>query len=250
MQGSIVTASLHGLRFVRLYLVSPDSSDALVEPVRAGFDYVFAYSLHDLEDVPGFSKEQKWTQLLQLDGSPEELFASLNRNNRYKVKRTYRDEGVKFVVDDPDRDGSYRFYKDVKEADGVVPDVAEDFTSVRWVNAYQSGQLIASTCWFDSGDVLRAKHIVSTRKHDTTDAALIGRLTRRLFWEACLLGLDSGHHYVDLGGLDPDDPGKHGITAFKQSFGGDTVQVFVYRYATPDWREMSQRELTAGRMIV
>jgi hypothetical protein len=250
MHGSIVTASLHGHRFVRLYLISPGSADALVEPVRAGFEYVFAYSLHDLGDVPGFSRQQKWTQLLRLDRSPDELLASLKKNSRYEIKRTYRDEGVKILTDDPDRDGSYRFYKDVKEADGVIPDIAEDFTSVRWINAYQGERLIVSTCWFDSGDVLRAKHIVSTRKHATADAALIGRLTRRLFWEACLFGLARGHRYVDLGGLDPDDPAKQGITAFKQSFGGETVRNFVYRYATPYWRELSQRELTAGRMVV
>jgi hypothetical protein len=250
VQGSMVTASLHGHRFVRLYLVRPDTADALVEPVRAGFEYVFAYSLHDLGDIPGFVRQRKWTQLLRLDRPPDELLASLKKNSRYEVKRTYRDEDVKMVPDDPDRDGSYRFYKDVKEADGVVPDIAEDFTSVRWINAYQGERLIVSTCWFDSGDVLRAKHIVSTRKQDAGNAALIGRITRRLFWEACLLGLDNGHPYVDLGGLDPDDPTKQGVTAFKQSFGGETVQIFVYRYATPYWRELSQRELTAGRMVV
>lgn len=250
MRGAIVTASLHGRHFVRLYLVTEDGVDTLTTPVAAGFDYVFAYSLQDLGDVPGFSREQKWTQLLRLDRSAEDLFSSLNRNNRYKVKRTYRDEGIKIVVDDPRRDQSYHFYREVKEADGVLPDIAEDFTAVRWINAYRGEQIIASTCWFDSGDVLRAKHIVSTRKQEVDDAALVGRLTRRLFWEACLLGLSSRHRYVDLGGLDPGDPAKRGITAFKQSFGGDTVPVFVYRYATSRWRELSQRELTAGRMVV
>ena len=250
MQGSIVTASLQGRPFVRLYVVTADDVDALVEPVRAGVEYVFAYSLHDLGDVPGFSRQQKWTQLLRLDRSPTELLASLKKNTRYEINRTYRDEGTKIVVDDSERAESYRFYKEVKEADGVIPDIAEDFTSVRWLNAYQGEQIITSTCWFDSGDVLRAKHIVSTRKQENGNAALVGRLTRRLFWEACLLGLDSGYRYVDLGGLDPDDPDKRGVTAFKQSFGGEMVKIFVYRYATPYWRELSQRELTAGRMVV
>lgn len=249
MQGAIATASLHGHRFVRLYLIAADGVDALNESVASGFEYVFAYSLHDLGNVPGFSRQQKWTQILRLDRSPDDLLASLKQKIRYQVNRTYRDEGIKVVVDDPDRAGSYRFYKDVKEADGVAPDIEENFTSVRWINAYQCDQLIVSTSWFDSGDVLRSQHIVSTRKQDAASATLTGRLTRRLFWEACLLGLDSGHLYIDLGGLDPDDPAKRGITSFKQSFGGETVKVFVYRYATPYWRELSQRELTAGRMV-
>lgn len=249
MQGSIVKGSLRGHRFVRLYLVTRDSSDSLIEAVRNGFEYVFAYSLYDLGDVPGFSRRQKWTQLLPLEGSSDDLLASLKQKIRYQVNRTYRDEGIKVVVDDPDRAGSYRFYEEVKEADGVVPDIEEEFTSVRWINAYQGGQFIVSTSWFDSGDVLRSQHIVSTRKQDAGSAALTGRLTRRLFWEACLLGLGSGHRYVDLGGLDPDDPAKRGVAAFKQSFGGETVKVFVYRYATQDWQQLSQRELTAGRKV-
>jgi len=250
MQGSIVTASLRGHRFIRLYLVRRDSAETLIESVRAGFEYIFAYSLHDLGYVPGFKREQKWTQLVRLDRSPDDLLASLKQKIRYQINRTYRDEGIKVIVDDPDRVGSYQFYKDVKEADGVVPDLVEDFSSVRWINAYQGGRFIVSTSWFDSREVLRSKHIVSTRKQDAGGAALTGRLTRRLFWEACLIGLNAGHHYVDLGGLDPDDPAKSGITSFKQTFGGETVKIFIYRYATPSWREVSERELSTGRMVV
>lgn len=251
MRSSIVEANLHGHDFVRLYVVTSDGAADLKDSVTQGFDYIFAYSLADLGEVDGFSSEQKWTQLLSLDTTPDDAFAGLNRNNRYKVKRTYRDEDVEVVVDDPRRDASYDFYRTIKEADGVVPDIEEDFGSVRWINAYQQGRLTTSTCWFDSGEVLRAKHIVSTRKEIPTDSALVGRLTRRLFWEACLLGLNNGYRYIDLGGIDlSDDPAKRGITEFKRSFGGETVQTYVYRHVTATWQEMVERLRADGRVVV
>mgnify|MGYP002735209788 CR=1 FL=1 len=251
VRNAMVESSLAGCDFVRLYLVTSDGATELTAAREMGFDYIFAYSLADLGIVDDFSCERKWTQLLSLDAAEDEVFAGLNRNNRYKVRRTYRDAGIEVVVDDPRREDSYAFYRSVKEADGVAPDIEEDFDSVRWINAYHDGTLAASTCWFDSGAVLRAKHIVSTRKETSTDSALVGRLTRRLFWEACLLGLSRGHRYVDLGGIDlSDDPAKRGITAFKQSFGGSAVPTYVYRYETAAWRDLAQRVRANGRVVV
>lgn len=250
MQDVIVDADLEGHRFIRLYIVDSGKALQLREAISAGYEYVFAYALTDLGQVEGFTREEKWTQLLSLATTSDELFAGLHKNNRYKVRRTYRDPDVEIVVDDPARDASYDFYRAVKEADGVVPDIRADFSSVRWINAYRRGELISSTCWFDSGRVLRAKHIVSMRKREPEDAALIARLTRRLFWEACLLGLDNRYRYVDLGGLDPQDPDKKGVADFKRSFGGETVKVYVYRSATEAWNEAATGAFRAGATVV
>lgn len=249
MKGVIVDAALEGLPFIRLYLTEADAGHNLAEAAQR-YEYVYAYSLVDLGEVESFSREQKWTQLINLDGSSDEVFAGLNKNNRSKVKRTYGVESLSVVVDDPARDESYAFYRTVKEADGVLPDIEEDFSSVVWMNAYLGGELTSSTCWFDSSAVLRAKHIVSTRKEQGADPNLVGRLTRRLFWEACAFGIEKGHRYVDLGGLDTTDPDKRGITEFKQSFGGETIPVYVYRRATEGWRNVSERALEDGLVVV
>ncbi len=246
-QNVIAAGDLDGLRFVRLYLLDLDDADRLATAADSN-DYVFAYSLVDFGEVDGFDREEKATQLVTLDGTEDEVFDGLNKNNRYKVRRSYRDEDVVVLVDDPDREASLAFYQAVKTADGVVPDIEEDFTTVRWINAYREGNLISSTCWFDSGRILRAKHIVSTRKELGADSNLIGRLTRRLFWEACVVGIGEGHQYVDLGGVDTNTEVKSGVADFKLSFGGETVDVFVYRRTTPDWDEMIGR--VADRVVV
>ena len=239
-QGVIATGDLDGLRFVRLYLVDPDDMSHL-ETAAEDYDYVFAYSLTDFGAMPGFEREVKATQLVTLDGNEDDVFNGLNKNNRYKVRRSFRDEDVVVSVDDANREASLAFYKAVKTADGVTPDIDEDFTTVRWINAYREGDLISSTCWFDSGHVLRAKHIVSTRKDHGADSNLIGRLTRRLFWEACVVGIGEGHSYIDLGGVDTNTETKSGVADFKLSFGGETVDVYVYRKTTPEWDEMAGR---------
>lgn len=234
----VAEGELSGLRFVRLYLTKAEQQDHLTSAVSSA-EYVFAYSLADLGEVDGYQREVKATQLIRLDGTEDEVFAGLNKNNRYKVRRSFRDEDIEVVVDDPSRDSALSFYQDVKRADGVIPDIEEDFDSVLWINAYQTGSILSSTCWFDSGEVLRAKHIISTRKAEEADSALIGRLTRRLFWEACVYGLEHGHDFVDLGGVDIATEAKSGVADFKRSFGGDTVDVFVYRHATDSWEEMA-----------
>jgi hypothetical protein len=249
VKGIIAQGSLNDRRFVRLYMVDAVPTEDILE-FAGGNDYTFIYSLADLGEVDGFSKEGKATQLITLGRSQEDIFYGLHKNNRYKIRRSYRDPGVEVVKDDQDREKSFEFYREIKTADGVVPDIEEDFTMVRWINGYYEGVLVAATCWFDSGEVLRAKHIVSTRKHMGADTAVIGRLTRRLFWEACVTGVDEGHRYVDLGGLDKSDADKSGVTEFKQSFGGEKVPVYVYRNSSPSWPEAVAEASRRGRTVV
>lgn len=247
--GVVAEGVIDGLTFTRLYFTDAGHETSL-QVAKEENDYVFVYSLVDLGDVEGFSHETKATQLVALDGTEDEVFAGLNKNNRYKVRRSYRDEEITVVADDDRRAESLVFYQDIKTADGVTPDIDEDFATVRWINAYRGDELISSTCWFDSGEVLRAKHIVSTRKEEGSDPNLIGRLTRRLFWEACVLGISGGRRFVDLGGVDTDDPAKAGVAEFKQSFGGDLVDVHVYRHETEAWADVSSRVLERGRVVV
>jgi hypothetical protein len=249
MRGVIAGGSLSGQKFVRTYLVDPVSEEDLRD-LADRHDYTFVYSLADLGDVEGFTKEIKATQLIALDRGHEELFETLNKNNRYKVRRSYRDPGVEVIGDDQDRERSLDLYMEVKVADGVIPDIEEDFDTVRWINAYYEGDLVAATCWFDSNEVLRAKHIVSTRKHAGVDTALVGRLTRRLFWEACVIGIDEGHRFVDLGGVDIDRDDKSGVAEFKLSFGGVTAPVYVYRRSSPSWADAVAAASQRGRTVV
>ncbi len=52
----------------------------------------------------------------------------------------------------------------------------------------------------------------------------------------------------DLGGI-TDDPAKAGIREFKQSFGGDEVDMYMYRYATPAFASVKKIVNLFGRNI-
>jgi hypothetical protein len=249
MRHVIVEGTLHGCSFVRLYLLDGEHVADLIDHVNHGYDYIFAYSLVDLGEVEGFSREKKLSQFISLDGAEDVIFGRLHKTNRKKIRRTYRDHEVDIVIDDPAGQESYEFYCRVKKAEGVRPDFAADFSSVRWINAYHREELISSTSWYHNDHVLRGKHYVSIRKQSGIDTALVGRLTRRLFWEACVLGIRGGLRYVDLGGLDPHDPSKQGIYEFKRSFGGDTQDIYIYRRYTKSWERVKE-EVTAQGMAV
>jgi uncharacterized protein YifE (UPF0438 family) len=248
VQGAIVDANLGGHPYVRLHLLGPDGDTTLREAAKL-YEYVFAYALVDLGEVEGFTRDRKWSQLITLDDTAETTFQGFHKKVRQEVRKSIRDEETTVAVDDPARDESYDFYRRMKEADGVTPDVEEDFGSVRWINGYHQGELVSLSSWFDSGTVLRAHHSITTRKQTGVDTSLIGRLTRRLSWEACLLGLDLGRDFIDLAGVSPDDPAKAGITAFKQGFGGETVEVHVYRRSAESWPEAVRLAAERGRSV-
>ena len=92
--------------------------------------------------------------------------------------------------------------------------------------------MIVTMSFYDNGEIIRAKHIASIRKEKAEDAKIVAHASRRLNWEVMKWGKSQGRKLFDLGGI-TDDPAKVGIREFKQSFGGDEVDVSIYRYATP-----------------
>lgn len=248
-EGKFLEASLHGHPYVRFHFIDENGRDALVAAAES-YDYVFAYSFVDLGDIEGFSRETKASQLLTLDGTAEDLMNQFHKKVRQQVRRAERDEGVHVEVDDPAREESYQFYVSIKQESGVTPHVEQDFSSVLWINGYLDGELVASSSWFDSGTTLRCQHSMSIRKDDGADRALLSRLNRLLMWEACRLAEKTGRRYVDLAGIDLDDPTKAGIAEFKLGFGGETVPVQVYRYMAPEWDEVLSQIRSDGQEIL
>jgi hypothetical protein len=246
--GAIVLASRHGHPYARFHIVEVEQAGVLTKAAEH-FDYVSAYSLVDLGPLPRFSVDQKWSQLLRLDGSAEELLEGFHKKVRQQVRRAYRDEGTVVVVDDHARDESLAFYRAIKEEDGAGVHIEEDFSSVIWINGYVHGQLVAASSWFDSGTALRCHHSMSTRKQEGVDPAQMSRLNRLLMWEGCRLAEQLDRRYVDLAGIDLQDPAKHGLAEFKLGFGGETVPVHIYRFATPAWDEVVAQAKSEGREI-
>lgn len=249
MDSTLLDSQLYGHRYTRLYLRSHTDLDDLYS-AAAQCDYVFAYSRVDLGALDGFTREPKHSQVVGLNGTPDEIFASLGRRARQEIRKTYTDSDLRIVVGDSAHRETYRFYSKVKEQEGARPDVEEDFDSVRWINAYIRDRLVSANSIYSNRSILRGKHLASLRKHPDLDPALIGRINRRLLWEVCALGVAEGHHEFDMGGVDFHDPAKRGISDFKRRFGGETVEIYVYRYSSAAWQAVTQRVRQVGREIL
>lgn len=244
----LLDTQLYGHRYMRLYLRDDDDFDELLAAVKQ-CDYVFAYSRVDFGEIDGFTMTPKQSQIVGLTGTPDEVLASLGQRSRQEIRKTYRDEDLHVVADDPARDETYRFYSGVKREEGADPDVAEDFESARWINAYFRGELVSVNSVYSNRNVIRGKHLASLRKHSNLDPAVIGRINRRLLWEACALGIAEGRTEFDMGGVDFTDPAKRGISEFKRRFGGETVNIYIYRYTTPAWADVTQQQQEEGKEI-
>lgn len=246
--GILMEAELDGMRYVRaLYeRIDPD----VAERLRASYDYAQLYSFADVGELAGFERDHRQTPLIDLRRPEEEILAGFRKNTRYEIRKAQASDDLRVEVDDPDHRGSYQLYADTKRADDVPPDLAAEFDDCRLLNAYLGDELSVTSSWYDSGEVLRLKHLASRRKEEGVDPKLIGFATRLLVWTACRLGRDEGRTWVDLGGINLDDPGKAGVATFKRSFGPEIVTVTYYRSCSEPFAAAMLRAASAGFSVL
>lgn len=229
----ILDTSILGLHYMRRLMFELEVNE--LQNLTKQYSYIHGYALQKKE-VPGFSITPKMTPLIDLRQPSGDIFATFRKNTRNEIRKTESIPDLRFVREDPSRALSYRFYKFIKMKDGVIPDLARDFSQCRFFNAYLVNQLIVSISCYDNGRVLRLKHIVSVRKEPRFDPRIIGYATRRLIWDICQWGKEYDYQMLDLGGINYVESAKSGVTMFKESFGGSCIDMYVYRYETKVFR--------------
>jgi hypothetical protein len=104
------------------------------------------------------------------------------------------------------------------------------FAQSLFAGAYWQEKLIASIICYDAKPILRVNAIVSIRKGGGEEGKHVSFATRRLVFELIRYARDHGYTRLDLGGINMIDESKKGITAFKMSFGGRTIEEYTYTY--------------------
>ncbi len=222
--------SLFGLRYIREFVDTVSLEDA--KKLSAAYSYVFIYSYTPTE-LPHFKIRMQPTPILKLDRPLPEIFGAFKKNTRNEIHKTERLPELECKGPDRDVRASYQLYAKIKRGDGVRPDIKREFKHCLFFNAYWNKKLVVSVSCYDNGKYLRLKHIVSLRKERGFDSRVAGYATRRIIWDICRWGNMSGRAWLDLGGINLAEKEKSGITAFKQSFGGEIVPMYIYRYETP-----------------
>ena len=221
--------SFFGLAYARI--VSRHVTGEEAESLKKNYQYIHAYSFAK-EYLSGFEMRVQRTLVFDLSKDLEDLFKKFNDTCKKHIRRGERNTDLKLAVLDGNMSASYVLYKRVKNQEGASPDIKREFENCIFFNAYLKNEIIVTMSFYDNGEIIRAKHIASIRKEKVEDAKVVAYASRRLNWEVMKWGKSQGRKLFDLGGI-TDDPEKSGIREFKQSFGGDEVDVYIYRYATP-----------------
>ena len=224
--------SICGLKYIRFILERTDWAG--IGRLKKRYSYIFFYVFEKQgEELKDFSFVKKNTPLIDLTQGTEVAFKRFRKNTRNEIRKTERIKGLSFRNLDNNFGKSYRFYKKIKRKDGVSPDLKMEFNGCLFFNAYLDGKIIVSvSCYDDSKETLRLKHIVSLRKKEFFDGRIAGYATRRIIWEICKYGAKCDYKTVDLGGINFGEPDKEGIRLFKESFGGLVAPVYIYHYET------------------
>ena len=220
--------SFFGLKYARILSRRVTSVEAL--DLRKIYQYIHLYSFVK-ENLQGFDMRIQKTPIFDLSQDIEAIFKRFNDTCKKHIRRGERNPDLKLVALDSNFAQSYALYKRVKSQEGAHPDLQREFDNCLFFNAYLYDEMIVTMSFYDNGEIIRAKHIASIRKEKTEDAKIVAHASRGLNWEVMKWGKANGRKIFDLGGI-TDDPAKAGIREFKQSFGGDEVDIYMYRYTT------------------
>ena len=221
--------SIFGVRYAKL-LTSRISLDELAK-LKKKYRYLYICSFADPGDRELACTTQK-TLILDLTLDPEKLFSGFNDTCKKHIRRAQKNSLLEVRALDNDFEGSYALYKNIKSMEGVKPDIRREFKNCIFFNAYYKGNMIVTASFDDNGEIIRAKHIASTRKLIGEESKIVAHANRLINWEVCEWGHANGRKVFDLAGI-TDDPAKAGIRTFKESFGGMPSEIYRLRYETP-----------------
>ena len=225
--------SLFGLKYIRLILDEINPQE--IESLKKDYDYIVIY-VYKKPNINGFEIKEQTISIIDLSQNPDDIFKKFKKNTRNEIYKTEKIKELKFMNLDDNFNASYKFYKKIKKQDGAIPDIKKEFLGCLFFNAYLNNKIIASVSVYDTGQVLRLKHIVSSRKESNFDSRIAGYATRRIIWEIIKYGVSRGYKKLDMAGVNLTDPSKKGIAEFKQSFGGEIFTNYICRYETKKFK--------------
>ena len=208
-----------------------------VDEDTAGADIVYLY--HSLAPVAAPYTEVTKTIMIDLTRPADDLFAEVQKDARYKIKRAER-EGVTFVALAPPSDADMAEFN-VAHADleARVNRPKIDFAKQKLLATRQREFVLTKSLDADGKPVswhlylsfqgrARLVHTVTILldKNSTQDKNFAGRANRFHHWKDILYFKERGLTLFDFGGwVAPGEDAKmRSISEFKEGFGGKVVE--------------------------
>ena len=220
--------SLCGLPYIRTVMHTVTAGE--LASLQKKHHYIYLVSYVKCAAPRGCTRTEKHTAVIPLTDAPDAILARFKKNTRNEIRKSEHIPELTFRVDDTNRRESYAVYAHAKTVDGALLSLKREFSQCLLSNAYWKGKMIVSIASYRADGILRFKTIASLRKDEDMDPRIIGYATRRLVWEICMYGKEKGYTTIDLGGINFSQNAKKGIAQFKQSFGGDVIPEYTYRY--------------------
>jgi len=208
-----------------------DDSEASRAIQSKKYSYINIFS-YDKVDWPGFYVIEKTTALIDLQKEEADIFKNFSDTTRNEIRRTYKNENLKFLFNESPTDDSYKFYKDFEYLQGRVPVSKEALMGIKCFSAYYGGNFISAIYVIDQYPYLRIRSIFSKRleAEDKELYKIISNASRRLVWEICQWGRKNNFKSLDMASVNFNNPKTANITKFKMSFGGEVVSEYTYEY--------------------
>lgn len=204
-------------------------------------DILFMHGVPASETKGSFRGWQEFhTCINTLTVPEEEIQAGVNKNVKYEIRRSQRDEiEVKFYEKkeiEANKELLPMFadlYKRMYQSKGIEADL--NLSAIRrylekdkmlFSAAWREGEMIVFHSYVCDGDETRLLHSASCfREGGTVDQNMIGRANKRLHWEDMLYFKQKGFARYDWGGIS-DFENPNGIDEFKLKFGGEKITYY------------------------
>jgi len=206
----------------------PDASDA------AGLA-VYFHCAHRGK-VPGFRRDPKYTPLISLKKSEDDIFAAFGKNTKHKIKRALT-EGMIFSVESS-MEVLEKAYNEFARAKDIGP-MDKKTLKAYWpkmitTKLTHEGEVLVVHGFVHDADLKRVNLQWGASRFRSTDDPqqqnLIGRANRLLHYLDMLYMRERGIEVFDLGGyaLNTTNPELIQVNEFKAGFGGQIVEESTY----------------------
>jgi lipid II:glycine glycyltransferase (peptidoglycan interpeptide bridge formation enzyme) len=195
------------------------------------------YQCASIKNVFGFIRKDKYTKLIDLTKSPDELLGLCNRTTQYQIKRSIN-EGVKFLIE-PDINAFIYFYNKFASSRNMRLLENSDLASFNKNNLFISKVIHEGECLVMHANIidqnikrvgmLNSASLYKTES-DNKKRALMARANRFLHFEDMIYAKNKNMLKYDFGGytMNTDNKILLGINKFKDGFGGKLIRESNY----------------------
>jgi lipid II:glycine glycyltransferase (peptidoglycan interpeptide bridge formation enzyme) len=189
------------------------------------------------EKIPGFSREPKFTKLLDITQTEDELLAGFNKTTRYEVRRADQKDELEFgFVEDWQ---SFRDYYNQFAAQKDLGDIDDSIISSYWndcvvTKVTHTGHVLVMHVYLVDHEASRVNLTYSAAHFRGMDdknlRALNSRANRWLHFADMRHFRQCGFRCFDFGGYahETTDKQLQAVNAFKDGFGGNLVEESNY----------------------